>query len=91
MLYPNPAGGMKCNKCGYTTSKIESRTITQDVEARETVILEGDIATLPTMRIECPNCQHMEAYWILRQTRKSDEPETTFLTCTKCKHKWRKY
>lgn len=46
---------------------------------------------MPKTAVPCPKCGHNEAYWYLRQTRKSDEPETTFLTCCKCGHKWRKY
>ena len=41
--------------------------------------------------VPCPKCNHNEAYWYLRQTRKSDEPETTFLSCCKCGYRWRKY
>jgi DNA-directed RNA polymerase subunit M len=91
MLYPSPEGGVRCSKCGYTSSKVESRKITEEVEAKEVVVLEGDPATLPKMRVECSECGNMEAYWVLRQTRRSDEPETTIFTCTKCKHRWRKY
>ena len=40
---------------------------------------------------ECPKCGHKEAYWVLRQTRSSDEPETRIYTCTKCEHRWRVY
>ena len=37
----------------------------------------------------CPKCGHNEAYWILRQMRGSDEPESRFYTCVKCNYKWR--
>jgi transcription factor S len=47
--------------------------------------------TEPKTRISCPKCEHNEAYWILRQTRASDEPETRIYTCCKCKHSWREY
>ena len=39
----------------------------------------------------CPKCGNPEAYWVLRQTRGADEPETRIFECTKCGHKWREY
>jgi len=58
---------------------------------KETVILEKQLDVLPKTRTECPKCGHNEAYWILKQTRSSDEPETRIYTCTKCEHRWRAY
>ncbi|MEM0290915.1 MAG: transcription factor S, partial [Thermoplasmata archaeon] len=31
------------------------------------------------------------AYWMLKQTRAADEPETRFYICTKCGYRWREY
>ncbi|HEY6238215.1 MAG TPA: zinc ribbon domain-containing protein, partial [Thermoplasmata archaeon] len=52
---------------------------------------EERVATLPTAAEECPKCGNPEAYWVLRQTRGADEPETRIFECTKCGHKWREY
>ena len=55
---------------------------------------DDDVYYAPTCGIvdwECPKCGNNEAYWILRQTRASDEPETRIYTCTKCHHRWRAY
>ena len=60
-------------------------------ELKNCPVVEGIEGTMPRTNVPCPKCEHNEAYWYLRQTRKSDEPETTFLTCCKCGHKWRKY
>ena len=41
--------------------------------------------------VECPKCGHTSAYFWEVQTRASDEPETKFLRCEKCRHTWRDY
>lgn len=46
---------------------------------------------LPTIRIECPKCGNMEAYWWMVQTRRADESPTRFFRCTKCGYTWREY
>ena len=54
-------------------------------------VIETKSVTLPTTAEECPKCHNSEAYWVLRQTRGADEPETRIFECTKCGHKWREY
>ncbi|MEM2705477.1 MAG: transcription factor S, partial [Thermoplasmata archaeon] len=39
----------------------------------------------------CPKCGNRGAYWMLKQTRAADEPETRFYICTKCGYRWREY
>lgn len=39
----------------------------------------------------CPKCRHQGAYYLLKQTRSADEPETKFYTCESCGHRWREY
>ena len=58
---------------------------------KEVTIIEdnNEINILPKTRIKCLKCGHNEAFWILRQMRGSDEPESRFYTCTKCSYKWR--
>ena len=78
-----------CSKCGYEKDKKGSNIIVNKQEEKEVVILEERTNVLPKTRIKCPKCEHNEAFWILRQMRGSDEPESRFYTCTKCGYKWR--
>ena len=52
------------------------------------VMNEGD-TTLPLTDEVCPQCKHHRAFWWTKQMRASDEPETKFLKCEKCKYTWR--
>ena len=58
---------------------------------RRVAVVETKTATLPKTEEQCPKCGNGEAYWVLRQTRGADEPETRIFECTKCGHKWREY
>lgn len=58
---------------------------------REMVVIESSQPTLPKTNVECPKCFHNEAFWVLRQTRAADEPETKIYRCVKCSHSWREY
>lgn len=78
-----------CKKCGFKKKKTGSNVIVTKQTKKEVTILEGKVDILPKTRVGCPKCGHNEAYWILRQMRGSDEPETRFYTCTKCEYKWR--
>ena len=91
---------MVCPKCGYKKRapemKVEPKVAkVMQPNPRQLVAVIGKeeqkLRTLPTVRIECPKCGNKEAFWILRQTRASDEPETRIFTCTKCEHRWRQY
>lgn len=88
-------GKIQCPKCGYSTDKTESRIVTSAREEHEMLVLDDEarkkLEVMPIMRTECPQCGSMEAYYRTQQTRRSDEPETTFLRCKKCDHRWRKY
>ncbi|KPJ64571.1 DNA-directed RNA polymerase subunit M [candidate division WOR-1 bacterium DG_54_3] len=86
-------GYFVCRKCGY---KIEieghqASTMQKATKERETLVIEGDLDTLPKTRVECPSCENKEAYWVIRQTRAADEPETRIYRCTKCGHTWREF
>ena len=91
LLFPKD-GKLVCTKCGYQkeTDKKEIGVITKKRE-REFTIIEKQEATLPTTDAECSKCGNRKAYWVLRQTRAADEPETRILRCTKCSHSWREY
>ena len=58
---------------------------------KEMVVIESSQPTLPKTNVECPKCLHNEAFWVLRQTRAADEPETKIYRCVKCTHSWREY
>ncbi len=80
-----------CNRCGYEKKKRGKSVVVEKQIEKEMIILEKRTDILPKTRVECPKCGHNEAYWVLRQTRASDEPETRIYTCTKCEHRWRVY
>lgn len=78
--------------CGYVSG--ESGRITEKVKEKKGIEIINDdkeLETLPTTDIECPKCKNKKCYFWLVQTRASDEPETKFLKCTKCKHTFRDY
>ena len=50
-----------------------------------------EVSTLATVKEDCQKCGNNEAYTWTEQTRASDEPETAFFRCIKCKHTWREY
>jgi DNA-directed RNA polymerase subunit M len=85
-------------ECDLSVTTLEDRTITNKVfenkmaaEEKGMMILDSKAPTLPVDKVECPKCHHNEAYWVLRQTRAADEPETKIYRCTKCEHSWREY
>jgi len=91
LLFPQN-GALTCNKCGYheDAGKTKTGVITKKRE-REFVVVEDPAATLPTTDEPCPKCGNLKAFWVLRQTRAADEPETRIFRCTKCSHSWREY
>ena len=91
LMFPDK-GAFKCKKCGYSGKPDgKDSVVKESPKEKELTIIEGDRDTLPKTKMECPKCGHNEAYWIIRQTRAADEPETRILQCTKCKNKWREY
>jgi DNA-directed RNA polymerase subunit M len=97
MMSPKEEKGKKyllCS-CGYNTKKSEApkaNVIKEVVKPKHIdkleVVSEQD-TTLPLTEEQCPECGHEKAYWWTKQMRASDEPETKFLKCEKCKHTWR--
>lgn len=55
------------------------------------VIKDKDVDVLPTVAAECKKCGHKEAHFWTSQTRGSDETETRFFRCKKCRTTWREY
>lgn len=82
-----------CGRCGYKAKrgKKKGKTVSIRKLDREIPIIENNIEMLPKTEIVCPRCGNTEAYWIMRQTRASDEPETRIYTCTRCGYRWREY
>lgn len=79
-----------CAKCGYKDVKGKKEAVVTKAKAeREVPVMEAVSGTLPTEDAECPKCGNKKAYWVLRQMRGADEPETRIFRCTKCSHSWR--
>ena len=79
-----------CGKCNTSAAPAEEKVVRQ-AHDREMVVLTEELDVLPRMKAECPKCGHNEAFFVLRQTRKSDAPETRIFRCCKCKASWREY
>ncbi|MCI4368249.1 MAG: transcription factor S [Thermoplasmata archaeon] len=93
-MRPDKAKGVwLCGSCGTKLPLGSAHEVGRsEASGRSMAIVEGDrAATLPTAEEECPKCGNSKAYWVLRQTRGADEPETRIFECTKCGHKWREY
>ena len=90
LMYPKNENFI-CRKCGFEKKKKGSDVVLSKQKKKELTIIDKnhDTNVLPKTRIKCPKCNNNEAFWLLRQMRGSDEPESRFYTCTKCKHKWR--
>ncbi len=87
-------GKMVCNSCGYTqaTGNGKSGLIVNTSLAKEVIMIKEEKNAEPLdSDAVCPKCQHRGAYYLLKQTRSADEPETKFYTCEACGHRWREY
>jgi DNA-directed RNA polymerase subunit M len=84
-------GEYLCKKCGLRIKREKKigRIVSIERKEKEIPILDEKTEVLPKIEITCPKCSNIEAYWILRQTRAADEPETKIYTCTKCGYRWR--
>ena len=86
---------LTCGSCGTIDAKSEvEAVITTKMKKSEDIVIidsSAEESTLPTLEAECPKCGNDTAYYWIQQTRASDEPETKFQKCTKCKHVWREY
>lgn len=96
ILIPKKKGNkmaLVCNSCGAVSSDVEKTKLIEKIVDNEPEfqVIEKEPETLPITNAECPKCKHGKAYYWYVQTRASDEPETQFLKCQKCGHKWRHY
>ena len=85
-----------CSKCGFEklpTAKEQSPTIAIRREKEEEIVIVGEeeskLSTMSKTKVACPNCENMEAYWWMVQTRGADESSTQFFRCTRCGYTWR--
>ncbi len=91
MMFPKD-GKYVCSSCGASQDfGAKADVFTTDSKTKETSVIADNVATLPKTRIQCPECGHTEAYFVIRQTRAADEPETRIYRCCKCNHTWREY
>lgn len=90
LMYPEKES-IVCRKCGYKQGKARKNIVVSKQSEKELTLIENNEIEdiLPKTKILCPKCGNKEAFWIIRQMRGSDEPESRFYTCTKCKYKWR--
>lgn len=95
VLLPKKEGSKKiliCPRCNFKTKEITETKIKEKIKQKKPLeIIEEEKETHPIIEIECPKCKNNEAYFWTIQTRGSDEPETRFYKCTKCKYIWREY
>jgi DNA-directed RNA polymerase subunit M len=94
-LLKNQNGVFVCAICGAEKNDTPtSNLIKTDKRVERELIIVDDveqIKTLPTITVRCPECNHNEAFWWLRQLRSADESEVRFFRCTKCNRTWREY
>ena len=84
-----------CPSCGYeekrTAAKAAGKIITKSTK-KEVIMIREEKNTEPLdSDAVCPKCKNTGAYYLLKQTRSADEPETKFYTCASCGHRWREY
>jgi len=75
--------------CGYEGTDVVIKDKMK--ETTNVGVLQEEVIVDGTSRVDCPKCDSNEAYSWLVQTLPSDEPETMFFKCIKCKHQWRQY
>jgi transcription factor S len=78
--------------CGYTSSGSASgAAISEKGRGSQGVEVVEEVESKPLVDATCGKCGHTKAYYWSIQTRASDEPETQFFKCEKCRHTWREY
>jgi transcription factor S len=94
VLIPKKEKGKKVLRCscGYMNKNVEEAQVREEVKRPEQIpVVDREIEPLPLSEADCPKCGHKKAYYWTIQTRASDEPETKFFKCEKCRHTWRDY
>ena len=83
-----------CGSCGYTEDvpNGNSGQIVSKSSHKEIILIREEKSAEPLdSDAVCPKCGHRGAYYLLKQTRSADEPETKFYTCESCEYRWREY
>ena len=82
-----------CASCGHKSKKKLKIQASEKILNREEIAVINDESdnTYPIVEMTCPKCKNKKCYFWTQQTRSSDESETKFYKCTKCKHTWRAY
>lgn len=97
ILVPAEENGKRIIKCSKCNKKVTKARLSIKEEIKREKVGEGvsekEVQTLATVPLEqpCEKCGNSRAFHWFEQTRASDEPETEFFRCTKCKHTWREY
>ena len=86
-------GRTECARCGHKLKKkMKLQSFEKIVKPNAiSVINEESDNTYPIVEMKCKKCECKKAYFWTLQTRSSDESETKFYKCLKCKHTWRVY
>lgn len=82
-----------CPVCGHEEKgkKKDGEIVTKSTE-KQVVMIRDQVHVEPMdSEAVCPKCHHKGAYYVLKQTRAADEPETAIYTCESCGHRWREY
>ncbi len=90
LMFPKN-GSFVCCKCNSEKKISAEKVVITSRKDKEVAVIDSNSPTLPKTNVTCPKCAHNEAFWVLRQTRAADEPETRIYRCTKCSHSWREY
>ena len=86
------SGKAVCASCGRHLKKKPKIISSEKIGKKENVaVIKEEINVHPVVEIKCPKCKNKKSYFWTQQTRASDESETKFYKCVKCKHTWRVY
>ena len=93
IMLPKTINGQKflaCS-CGHkmAAGKNDFRFVEKAGSKQSISVVEKEEEIHPLVDERCPKCGHGQARAWEIQTRSSDEPETRFYKCEKCKHTWR--
>ncbi len=84
-----------CASCGNEVNKKASGSTEKILSkggGKQVIVIQNEKSAEPLdSDAVCPKCHKQGAYYLLKQTRSADEPETKFYTCANCGHRWREY